>query len=194
VEVLSKESVTRDTRKKFAEYEQAGVREYWIADPREHKRSLTMYHRTPDGTYQSIPVDAEGRCASVVLPGLWLRPAWLQEATLPDIDDVLLEVCGEDYVRDMSERMINRGSDDFAEHMIEHILDRGGEVYAQRMIDHLLDQGGEAYAQRLINRMLYRGGQPYARHLLEHLLDEDSEDYAQYMIELLRQRGLLPEN
>jgi len=36
VEVISPESARRDQIEKFAEYERAGVREYWILDPRNH--------------------------------------------------------------------------------------------------------------------------------------------------------------
>ncbi len=41
VEVVSAKSVTRDYREKLAEYEQAGVREYWLIDP---FRTQALFH------------------------------------------------------------------------------------------------------------------------------------------------------
>ena len=45
VEVVSPESVTRDCREKLTEYEQAGVREYWLIDP---FRTQARFHRLTD--------------------------------------------------------------------------------------------------------------------------------------------------
>lgn len=42
VEVLSPSSLRLDQHVKFGAYEQAGVREYWIADPKT--RTITVYH------------------------------------------------------------------------------------------------------------------------------------------------------
>lgn len=47
VEVLSPSSLRRDQHIKFGAYERAGVREYWIADPKT--RSVTIYTLPEDG-------------------------------------------------------------------------------------------------------------------------------------------------
>ena len=41
IEVISPESVIRDTQDKFEEYETAGVKEYWIIDP--NRRTAIFY-------------------------------------------------------------------------------------------------------------------------------------------------------
>ena len=76
LEVVSPESQSRDRREKYLEYEAAGVPEYWIADPLS--RMLEAYTLL-DGRYIPIP-EREGRIASLVVPGWYMRPAWLGES------------------------------------------------------------------------------------------------------------------
>jgi Uma2 family endonuclease len=94
VEVVSEESATRDRRDKFQEYAQAGVREYWLIDPRPEQQQATLYQRSENGTYATIAPDGEGRLHSAVLPGLWLLPAWLWQEPLPDPLPLFLEIRG----------------------------------------------------------------------------------------------------
>jgi Uma2 family endonuclease len=94
VEVVSEESATRDRRDKFQEYAQAGVREYWLIDPRPEQQQATIYRRGEDGTYAATAPDGEGRLHSAVLPGLWLLPAWLWQEPLPDPLPLFLELRG----------------------------------------------------------------------------------------------------
>ncbi len=109
VEMVSQESVRRDYHEKFAEYEQYGVREYWIIDPREGQEQATFYQRTAAGVFCEVSLDAEGRYHSAVLDGLWLCPDWLWQEHLPVMDDVMMEVCGEEaYIRYLQERRRNR--------------------------------------------------------------------------------------
>ena len=84
VELVSDSSVARDCEEKFREYEAAGVREYWICDPRPGKQQTSFYQLTAEGKYQAVPPDADGRYHALVLPGFWLDPAWLWEEPLPD--------------------------------------------------------------------------------------------------------------
>ncbi len=89
VEIVSPESVARDWREKYLEYEAAGVREYWVIDPTsEHAE---FYVLDNDGKYQRAPV-ADGTFHSTVLPGFFLRLAWLWQATRPKVFDALKEL------------------------------------------------------------------------------------------------------
>ena len=83
VEVISDDSVTRDRRDKFREYAAAGIPEYWQVDPRPRRHRASFHQLTAGGTYQTIPLDSEGRYHSRVLPGFWLDPAWLWQDPLP---------------------------------------------------------------------------------------------------------------
>jgi Uma2 family endonuclease len=95
IEIVSDESVNRDRVDKFEEYEEADVREYWIIDPRPRRRRADLYQLGPDGKYQPVPVDAQGRYYSKVLPGFWLTIAWLWEEPLPKLQPTLKEILGE---------------------------------------------------------------------------------------------------
>ena len=81
VEVVSAESVDRDYGEKLAEYEQAGVREYWLIDP---LRSQALFHRlTLDGTYAPCKPDGNGNYATTILPGFVLHVPTLWRTPLP---------------------------------------------------------------------------------------------------------------
>ncbi len=87
VEIISEESQARDRGEKFAEYEAAGVTEYWLIDP---LRDLAdFYHLGAGGRYERLEPDADGRCHSRVLPGLQINPRWLWPETLPDLSEAL---------------------------------------------------------------------------------------------------------
>jgi Uma2 family endonuclease len=92
IEVLSKDSVARDRVEKHREYEQAQVPEYWVIDSREgHERAEFFVH---DGV-RLAPVypDESGVYTSTVIPGLWLRVAWLWDEQA-DPAAALAEVMG----------------------------------------------------------------------------------------------------
>ena len=88
VEIVSPESAGRDRGEKFYEYEAAGIPEYWLLDP-EHKRA-EFYQLGDDGLYHLASPDEEGSYHSRVLPGFWLRLAWLWEP--PPVLDALREL------------------------------------------------------------------------------------------------------
>jgi Uma2 family endonuclease len=90
VEIVSPESIGRDRGDKFVEYEAAGVREYWLIDPLRDQ--LEFYQLSADGRYRLIPIGADGIYRSIVLPGFWLRVAWLLQRPLPDEIDVMKEL------------------------------------------------------------------------------------------------------
>lgn len=94
VEIISDESVGRDRGDKFYEYEEAGVREYWIVDPRPGRQRVDVWWLTTEGKYQAILPDDHGRYHSHVLPGFWLRASWLTQEPLPDTLVALAEMRG----------------------------------------------------------------------------------------------------
>jgi Uma2 family endonuclease len=81
VEVVSPDSQERDREDKFADYQAAGVREYWIIDPDEDE--LLVYRLGSDGRYAEV-APAGDRVESAVIPGFYLRAEWLRETPLPD--------------------------------------------------------------------------------------------------------------
>jgi len=94
VEVISDDSVARDRADKFYEYQEAGVREYWLIDPRPDKERADFYQLTPEGRFQAALPDADGRYHAAVLPDFWFRPDWLWQETLPDPLTALAEIRG----------------------------------------------------------------------------------------------------
>jgi len=87
VEVISLESRGRDRGEKFYEYEQGGVKEYWLID--SPRKKAEFYQLGPDGFYQLMELSAEGRFASDVLPRFWLNVDWLWQSPLPKLPQVL---------------------------------------------------------------------------------------------------------
>lgn len=89
VEIVSPESRARDRGTKFYEYEQGGVREYWLLDP--GRKQAEFYGLGADGIYRLLEVDRDGVVHSRVLPGLWLKVEWLWQEPLPPLLGVLRE-------------------------------------------------------------------------------------------------------
>ena len=81
VEVVSPESRARDEGEKFSEYEQGGVREYWIIDP--ERTQAAFYQLDAKGIFRPVAPTAQGVYESAVLPGLWLNLDWLWQRPLP---------------------------------------------------------------------------------------------------------------
>jgi Uma2 family endonuclease len=93
VEVISDESVGRDRGDKFYEYQEGGVREYWIIDPRPKHRRVDFYVLDAKGSYQPVPIGEDGIYRSTVLPDFWLKIDWLW-ADKPDAPASLAEIAG----------------------------------------------------------------------------------------------------
>jgi Uma2 family endonuclease len=89
VEVVSPDSVERDWREKYLEYQTAGVGEYWVVDL-EYQR-LAVYRLDEQSRYQAVPAE-EGVYRSQVLPGFWLRAGWLWQEPLPNELDMAREM------------------------------------------------------------------------------------------------------
>jgi Uma2 family endonuclease len=94
IEIVSKESVQRDREDKFKEYAEAEVPEYWIIDPRSGKQRADFYRLNEKGGYQLFATEDDERVESYVLPGFWLRPAWLWQADTLDPLSLFFEIRG----------------------------------------------------------------------------------------------------
>jgi Uma2 family endonuclease len=70
---------------KFSDYEAAGIREYWLIDPR---RKDAAFYQCDDGLYSRGSIDADGIYRSKVLPGFWLRVDWLWQQPLPSVSEI----------------------------------------------------------------------------------------------------------
>lgn len=89
VEIVSPDSVSRDWRTKYLEYESAGVREYWVIDPQA--RRVEAYALGADKQYSLIE-EKDDAIHSTVLTEFFLKPAWLWHEPMPDSLDILTEL------------------------------------------------------------------------------------------------------
>ncbi len=87
IEIISPESRLRDRGEKLAEYELAGVREYWLIDPDEQRADF--YILGDDGRYDRRRPGSDGRYRSEILAGFELDTNWLWRSPLPPVLDVL---------------------------------------------------------------------------------------------------------
>ncbi|MBA3441832.1 MAG: Uma2 family endonuclease [Pyrinomonadaceae bacterium] len=89
IEIVSPESRARDRGDKFYEYEQGGVREYWLLDPL--RKQAEFYQLGEDGIYHLATITQDGIYRSVVLKGLEMKVDWLWQEPLPSLLSVLKE-------------------------------------------------------------------------------------------------------
>jgi Uma2 family endonuclease len=87
VEVISSESERRDRVEKFAEYELAGVREYWIFDWRFGE--ALFFQLDEQGKYHRAELDENGVYHSKVLNRLQLPVVRLWEEQLPGVGEIV---------------------------------------------------------------------------------------------------------
>lgn len=92
VEIVSTSSARADRVEKFTEYERAGVREYWLIDPRSRKEQADFYRLDADGRFFSVALHEDGLYHSAVLPGLRLDPTLLRNTTLPNSQLLLASI------------------------------------------------------------------------------------------------------
>ncbi|HVC92168.1 MAG TPA: Uma2 family endonuclease [Pirellulales bacterium] len=88
-EIVSPDSKHRDWHDKYAEYEAEGVAEYWIVDPLEDRLAAFTLR---DGKRYSPIAEKDGKIASIVVRGFYLRPAWLFGDEIAKVADVLKEL------------------------------------------------------------------------------------------------------
>jgi Uma2 family endonuclease len=94
VEVISDDSVARDRADKFYEYQEAGVREYWILDSRPGRERADFYVLDEKGRYCPVPPAPDSRYDSTVLPGFWLQVDWVVSAEPPAVLTALAQIVG----------------------------------------------------------------------------------------------------
>jgi Uma2 family endonuclease len=99
VEVVSPDSEARDWREKYLEYEAGGVREYWVIDPApQHAEAYALAEtvaskgrKAAKNEYRRLN-EKQGVIASAVLPGFFVRTAWLWPQTRPKVLDALRQM------------------------------------------------------------------------------------------------------
>jgi Uma2 family endonuclease len=87
VEVAAPESEHRDAIEKLAEYEQAGVREYWLLSPRHQRTSFWVL--SSEGIYEVRETDAGGRYTSEILSQLQVDVSLFWRKPLPGYIETL---------------------------------------------------------------------------------------------------------
>jgi Uma2 family endonuclease len=83
IEVISPRSRSVDRGRKFDEYEEGGVREYWLIDP--ERKQAEFYARGRDGIFELMAVSRDGVFSSKVLKGLWIKVDWLWQRPMPPL-------------------------------------------------------------------------------------------------------------
>ena len=89
IEIISPESRGRDRGDKFYEYEQAGVKEYWLIDYEREK--IEFYRIDEKGFYQVLATDENDIFHSQVLKNLKLKVNWLWQEKLPTLLEIAKE-------------------------------------------------------------------------------------------------------
>jgi Uma2 family endonuclease len=92
IEIISPGSVSEDRVRKFAQYEQAAVQEYWIIDPRPHQQQADFYVLGEDDLFHAAPLAGAGRYRSTVIPDFWFSIDWLWREPLPNPQLALAEI------------------------------------------------------------------------------------------------------
>jgi Uma2 family endonuclease len=92
VEIVTEDSLERDTVLKRPAFEKAGVGEYWMVDLVQGR---CTFLRLEDGRYREVGLEAGSVFRSDVLPGFWLDCRWLNGKELPDPGECLKRILGE---------------------------------------------------------------------------------------------------
>lgn len=92
IEIISSCTAIEDRVRKFQQYEKAGVREYWIIDPRPYQQQADFYTLGKDRLFHEVPLTADGRFCSTILPKLWLNVNWFRQDPLPNPQYIFTEI------------------------------------------------------------------------------------------------------
>jgi Uma2 family endonuclease len=74
IEVASRQSRATDRGVKYFEYEEGGVKEYWLIE--QERRQAEFYGLGGDGHFRRLPVDG-GILRSTAVKGLWINVDWM---------------------------------------------------------------------------------------------------------------------
>lgn len=94
IEIISDDSVGRDLDEKLFEYQEAGVLEYWIIDPRPRRKRALFYRLDENRKYQAASADTQGIYRSVSVPGFWIDVNWLWADPMPNALATVAEIIG----------------------------------------------------------------------------------------------------
>lgn len=83
VEIISPESVERDTVDKFGEYERAGVKEFWLIDPDNRKCD---FYELADGRFRLLRTMRKGVFHSKAVEGFFFRVEHLWQMESPTLE------------------------------------------------------------------------------------------------------------
>jgi Uma2 family endonuclease len=86
IEIVSEESLERDTETKFAEYQNGGVREYWLFNPLN--KTARCYRLASDGLYKLVELP-DGIFRSAALAQFTFNTALLWQEPLPNAKQIL---------------------------------------------------------------------------------------------------------
>lgn len=107
IEIISNESVSRDRDDKFYEYQAAGVREYWVIDPRPRRQRADFWVLDAKGHYRPVPLNEDDIYQSTVIPNFWLDVNWLWQKELPDVILTFARIVGPAQVIAALQEMTN---------------------------------------------------------------------------------------
>jgi Uma2 family endonuclease len=85
IEVISPGSAAIDRGEKFNEYDEGGVREYWIVDS---ARRRADFYRRDRGALRAVVADDDNVYRSIAIKGLWIRTEWLWSRPLPKLLEI----------------------------------------------------------------------------------------------------------
>jgi Uma2 family endonuclease len=89
IEIVSPDSVTRDTVEKIKEYAAGGIREFWLINPMDN--TVAAFLLDKKGKYKRI-AEKDGKIDSQILAGFYIRPEWLWNALDLDPIELLAEM------------------------------------------------------------------------------------------------------
>jgi Uma2 family endonuclease len=93
VEIISPESERKDREEKFSEYQQAGIKEYWLIDPYKKQADFYVLEK---GTFNKKE-PKKGIYYSRIVEGFWLDVNWLFKEPLPNVQRTIIKIGGKEY-------------------------------------------------------------------------------------------------
>jgi len=92
IEVISPSTVAEDRVHKFLEYERAGVREYWVIDPRPYQQQADFFVLSEGKVFHPAPLDDKGSFRSSIVPDFRFKIGWLWQEELLNPQLALAEI------------------------------------------------------------------------------------------------------